>query len=84
MKIVIDEVVLLFLKENKIHIKSKLKKIGLLLMRYPEMYEPIEKGSVIRHFFIDCVEFAYYIGKDTIYISDVRFKKSNVRFKVDK
>ena len=66
MKILIDQSVFLFLKENKISVSKEIAKILSSLKRFPKMYPRIASDDNIRHFFIPHIEFGYMIDKDMI------------------
>lgn len=82
MRIIIDESVYLFLKENRIKVPQKLKKAIEYLKLNPRMYEMITDDENIRHFVIKGIDFGYLIDDDTIIISDCVFVKSNMKLKV--
>jgi hypothetical protein len=52
LKILIDQSVFLFLKENKISVSKEIAKILSSLKRFPKMYPRIANDDNIRHFFI--------------------------------
>ena len=71
MKVVIDESVFLFLKENRVKLSQQLKTVVNHLKLNPRMYAMI-KG----------IDFGYMIDGEVIIISDCRFVKSNTKLKV--
>ena len=83
MKILIDQSVFLFLKENKISVSKEIAEILSSLKRFPKMYPRIASDN-IRHFFIKNIEFGYMIDKDMIIIADCKYIKSNKKLKIKK
>lgn len=77
MKVVIDESVFLFLKENKIKLSQKLKIVISHLKLNPRMYAMITDDEDVRHFIIKGIDFGYMIDDEVVIISDCRFVKSN-------
>lgn len=82
MKVIIDESVFLFLKENKIRLSQQLKTIISHLKFNPRMYAMITDNDNVRHFIINGIDFGYMIDDEVIIISDCRFVKSNTKLKV--
>ena len=82
MKMIIDESVFLFLKENKIRLSQQLKTIISHLKLNPRMYAMITDNDNVRHFIINGIDFGYMIDDEVIIISDCRFVKSNTKLKV--
>lgn len=82
MKVVIDESVFLFLKENRIKLSQQLKIVVNHLKLNPRIYAMITDDDSIRHFVINDVDFGYMIDGEVIIISDCRFVKSNTKLKV--
>lgn len=82
MKVIIDESVFQFLKENRIELSQQLKKVINHLKVHPKMYEKIIDDDNIRHFVIKGIDFGYMIDDEIIIISDCRFVKSKTRLKV--
>lgn len=76
MKVLVDQSVFLFLKENKISISKEIKEIISSLKNFPKMYPRIANDDSIRHFFIKNIEFGYMIDEDKIIIADCKFTKS--------
>ena len=74
MKILIDQSVFLFLKENKISVSKEIAEILSSLKRFPKMYPRIASADNIRHFFIKNIEFGYMI----------KYIKSNKKLKIKK
>lgn len=79
MKILINQSVFLFLKENKISVSKEIAKILSSLKRFPKMYPRIASADNIRHFFIKNM-----IDKDMIIIADCKYIKSNKKLKIKK
>lgn len=84
MKILIDQSVFLFLKENKISVSKEIAEILSSLKRFPKMYPRIASADNIRHFFIKNIKFGYMIDKDMIIITDCKYIKSNKKLKIKK
>lgn len=82
MKVIIDESVFLFLKENKIRLSQQLKTIISHLKLNLRMYAMITDNDNVRHFIINGIDFGYMIDDEVIIISDCRFVKSNTKLKV--
>lgn len=82
MKVIIDESVFLFLKENRIKLSQQFKTVVNHLKLNPRMYAMITDDDNIRHFVIKGIDFGYLIDDDTIIISDCVFVKSNMKLKV--
>lgn len=82
MKVIIDESVFLFLKENKIKLSQQLKTVISHLKFNPRMYTMITDNDNVRHFIIKGIDFGYMIDDEVIIISDCRFVKSNTKLKV--
>lgn len=82
MKVVIDESVYLFLKENKIKLSKQMKTVISHLKFNPWMYAMIADDDNARHFIIKGIDFGYMICGEVDIISDCRFVKSNTKLKV--
>ena len=82
MKVVIDESVFLFLKENRVKLSQQLKTVVNHLKLNPRMYAMITDDDSIWHFVIKGIDFGYMIDGEVIIISDCRFVKSNTKLKV--
>ena len=82
MKVLVDQSVFLFLKENKISISKEIKEIISSLKNFPKMYPRIANDDSIRHFFIKNIEFGYMIDEDKIIIADCKFTKPNKTLKI--
>ena len=82
MRVVVDEIVFLFLKEYKIPLSNKLESIIENLKMNPHMYAMIADKENARHFIINGVDFGYFIEGDTIVISNCKFVKSKWRLRV--
>lgn len=74
MKIVIDESVYLFLKENKIKLSKQMKTDTSHLKLNPRMY-PMIADDNIRHFISKGIDFGYMVCDEIVIISDCRFVK---------
>jgi hypothetical protein len=81
-KVVIDESVYLFLKENKIKLSKQMKTVIGHLKFNPRMYAMIADDDNARHFIIKRIDFGYMICGEVVIISDCRFVKSNTKLKV--
>ncbi|MEE0779580.1 MAG: hypothetical protein UJ210_11285 [Massilimicrobiota sp.] len=75
MKIVIDESVYLFLKENKIKLSKQMKTDISHLKLNPRMYPMIADDDNIRHFISKGIDFGYMVYDEIVIISDCRFVK---------
>ena len=82
MKVVIDESVYLFLKENKIKLSKQMKTVISHLKFNPRMYAMIADDDNAQHFIIKGIDFGYMICGEVVIISDCRFVKSNTKSKV--
>ncbi len=82
MKVIIDESVYLFLKENKIKLSLQFKTIISHLKVNPRMYPMVTDDVNIRHFIIKNIDFCYVIDNEEIIVSDCRFKNSNLKLKI--
>ncbi len=82
MKVIIDESVFLFLKENGVKLSQQLKTVVNHLELNPRMYAMITDDDNIRHFIINGIDFGYMIDGEVVIISDCRFVKSNTKLKV--
>ncbi|MEI3327995.1 MAG: hypothetical protein V8R64_16650 [Thomasclavelia sp.] len=82
MKVIIDESVFLFLKENRIKLSQQFKTVISHLKLNPRMYAMITDDDSIRHFVIKGIDFGYMIDGEMVIISDCRFVKSNTKLKV--
>lgn len=81
-KVVIDEWVYLFLKENKIKLSKQMKTVISHLKFNSRMYAMIADDDNARHFIIKGIDFGYMICGEVVIISDCRFVKSNTKLKV--
>lgn len=81
MKVVIDESVYLFLKENKIKLLKQMKIVISHFKFNSRMYAMIADDNA-RHFIIKGIDFGYMIYGEVDIISDCRFVKSNTKLKV--
>lgn len=81
MKVVIDESVFLFLKENRVKLSQQLKTVVNHLKLNPRMYAMITV-MIAFDFVIKGIDFGYMIDGEVIIISDCRFVKSNTKLKV--
>lgn len=87
MKVIIDESVYLFLKENKIKLSLQFKTIiSQTIISHlkvnPRMYPMVTDDVNIRHFIIKNIDFCYVIDNEEIIVSDCRFKNSNLKLKI--
>lgn len=82
MKVVIDESVYLFLKENKIKLSKQMKTVISHLKFNSRMYAMIADDDNARHFIIKGIDFGYMICGEVVIISNCRFVKSNTKLKV--
>lgn len=82
MKVVIDESVYLFLKENKIKLSKQMKTVISHLEFNSRMYAMIADDDNARHFIIKGIDFGYIIYGEVVIISNCRFVKSNTKLKV--
>lgn len=81
-KVVIDEWVYLFLKENKIKLSKQMKTVISHLKFNSRMYAMIADDDNARHFIIKGIDFGYMICGEVVIISNCRFVKSNTKLKV--
>ena len=81
-KVVIDEWVYLFLKENKIKLSKQMKTVISHLKFNSRMYAMIADDDNAQHFIIKGIDFGYMICGEVVIISDCRFVKSNTKSKV--
>ena len=80
MKVVIDESVYLFLKENKIKLSKQMKTVISYLKFNPRMYAMIADDDNAQHFIIKGIDFGYMIYGEVVYY--FRLQICKIKYKI--